>query len=117
MDVAQMLAHVNVSIEAPLGIVELPDESNWLYRTVVKAIVLNNKPFRHGYPTSSGYKMADPKLFEAEKAKLIGLLKSAAANGPDGNWRAHVAFGPLTGEEWGVLLWKHADHHLRQFGG
>jgi hypothetical protein len=25
-------------------------------------------------------------------------------------------FGPLTGREWGALAYKHADHHLRQFG-
>jgi len=25
-------------------------------------------------------------------------------------------FGPLTADEWDRLLWKHLDHHLRQFG-
>ena len=28
----------------------------------------------------------------------------------------HPAFGDLTHESWGVLLHKHVDHHLRQFG-
>jgi len=24
--------------------------------------------------------------------------------------------GRLKGEEWGRMMWKHLDHHLRQFG-
>jgi hypothetical protein len=28
----------------------------------------------------------------------------------------HPLFGPLTWREWGVATYKHADHHLRQFG-
>ena len=28
----------------------------------------------------------------------------------------HPFFGRMTGEEWDRLLWKHLDHHLRQFG-
>ena len=28
----------------------------------------------------------------------------------------HPAFGPMSRDDWGVLIHKHADHHLRQFG-
>jgi transposase InsO family protein len=28
----------------------------------------------------------------------------------------HSFFGPLTPEEWAILMYKHLDHHLRQFG-
>ena len=28
----------------------------------------------------------------------------------------HSFFGRLTPEEWAVLMYKHVDHHLRQFG-
>lgn len=28
----------------------------------------------------------------------------------------HPFFGPLNHLEWGILVWKHTDHHLRQFG-
>ena len=29
---------------------------------------------------------------------------------------AHPAFGKLSPRAWGVLAWRHTDHHLRQFG-
>ncbi len=28
----------------------------------------------------------------------------------------HPYFGPLSHQEWGLVIWKHLDHHLRQFG-
>ena len=28
----------------------------------------------------------------------------------------HPAFGNLTPKQWGIVAWKHMDHHLRQFG-
>ena len=30
-------------------------------------------------------------------------------------WGRHAYFDELTTEEWGALLYKHIDHHLRQF--
>jgi hypothetical protein len=29
---------------------------------------------------------------------------------------AHPSFGRLSGREWGILVYKHTDHRLRQFG-
>jgi hypothetical protein len=34
-------------------------------------------------------------------------------------WNAapeHPAFGRLSGRAWGALVYRHMDHHLRQFG-
>lgn len=28
----------------------------------------------------------------------------------------HPFFGKMTGEDWGHLMYKHLDHHFRQFG-
>jgi hypothetical protein len=28
----------------------------------------------------------------------------------------HPAFGRMTADDWGALIHKHTDHHLRQFG-
>ena len=29
---------------------------------------------------------------------------------------SHPVFGPLTHQQWGIFVWRHVDHHLRQFG-
>ncbi len=44
------------------------------------------------------------------------LVRRFAAAGPAGLSREpHPFFGSLTTAEWEVLMWKHLDHHLRQF--
>lgn len=30
--------------------------------------------------------------------------------------KKHPFFGEMTEDQWDVLLWKHLDHHLQQFG-
>src|ERR1051325_4628074 len=61
---------------------------------------------------------------EAERCDIVrrradGIAGVAGANGKgprEGIGPAHPLFGPLTWREWGVATYKHADHHLKQFG-
>ena len=68
-------------------------------------------------PTDPGFIVTGPRDFVSEKARLTALVNrfcdagSAAADG-----RVHSFLGRLSGEEWGRMMWKHLDHHLRQFG-
>jgi len=49
--------------------------------------------------------------------RLAGLIDRFAAGGPAGcTQHPHSFFGPLTPDEWAILMYKHLDHHLRQFG-
>jgi hypothetical protein len=48
---------------------------------------------------------------------LRGLIDRFVASGPAGcTNHPHSFFGRLTPEEWAILMYKHLDHHLRQFG-
>ncbi len=50
-------------------------------------------------------------------ARLYGLIDRFVAAGPKScTTHPHSFFGPLTPEEWAILMYKHLDHHLRQFG-
>ena len=57
-----------------------------------------------------------PSAWDYDVAQLHALIEQFAARSPSEAWAGHPAFGPLSGREWGVLCWKHLDHHLRQFG-
>jgi tetrahydromethanopterin S-methyltransferase subunit G len=116
MNVAQMLAHVNSTIEAPLGKIEPPSESNWFKRFIIKPIALSNRPIMKNAPTAKVHKMVDEKDFNAEKQRLLQNLKEMYERGVNGEYKPHVSFGPMTSEEWGILVRKHTDHHLSQFG-
>jgi hypothetical protein len=61
--------------------------------------------------------VSDPRDFATEKARLLAALRRLREAGPDAAARhAHGFLGRMTGEEWGLVQWKHLDHHLRQFG-
>ena len=56
-------------------------------------------------------------LLEKNRAALIELLQQVSKAGPEGLTKdPHPFFGIMTTAQWDTLLWKHTDHHLRQFG-
>ncbi|MFI5198339.1 MAG: DUF1569 domain-containing protein, partial [Thermoanaerobaculia bacterium] len=77
----------------------------------------SDKPMGKNAPTDPTFVIAGARDFEKEKARLLAIATRFASSGPAAvNGRIHSFFGVMTGDEWGVLMWKHLDHHLRQFG-
>ncbi|HLP18484.1 MAG TPA: DUF1569 domain-containing protein, partial [Bacteroidota bacterium] len=49
--------------------------------------------------------------------RLVRLLKAFVEGGASKiEPHTHAFFGELTPGEWGIITYKHLDHHLRQFG-
>jgi hypothetical protein len=118
MDVAQMLAHCCVPYEQLQG---KRGGGPWLLRFLArhffKQKVVGEPLYGRNIPTPDDFKVADPRDFANERERLRGLVREFHAPGAAAfEGRVHVAFGPLTAREWSNLLWKHLDHHLRQFG-
>ncbi len=118
MNVAQMLAHCNVSMETAMG-------KNVIKRlfigriigTVLKKSVLSQKPFGKNSPTDKSYVFNPDVNFEEAKFKTITSVKQFFEGGPSKcTTHPHPFFGKFTPEQWAVFQWKHLDHHLRQFG-
>ncbi|WP_373494039.1 DUF1569 domain-containing protein [Aquiflexum sp.] len=57
----------------------------------------------------------DEKVFEEEKSKFIHIV-AKFTNRETQMAGSHPVFGPLNHQYWGVFVWRHLDHHLRQFG-
>jgi hypothetical protein len=60
--------------------------------------------------------VSQPGTWDADVAGLEALVERFATRGPSGSWPDHALFGPMSGQDWGVFVHKHFDHHLRQFG-
>ena len=70
---------------------------------------------RHG--TDPVYVVSSPQDFEAERTRLATLIDRVVQRGAaKTEGRIHHFFGRLSGDQWGCLIYKHFDHHLRQFG-
>ncbi len=118
MDPARMLAHCAVAMEMATG--DAPREQKLIGKLlgpIVKARLLGNEPFSKNSPTDPAFIVSDPRDFAAEKARLTALLTRFCDAGPAAAARhVHSLLGRLQGDEWGVMMYKHLDHHLRQFG-
>ena len=118
MQVAQMLAHCKQAFKVPLTDKPIP-RMFWgvLLGWMVKSKLYNDTPWKHGLPTAPDFVIKDQREFEKEKAALLELVNTFHNNGPEGVGKyPHPFFGRFTKEQWGKMMWKHLDHHLRQFG-
>lgn len=118
MSVGQMLAHVQTPLLIATGEVKL--KRSLLGRVLgglVKKSVVGPKPFKQGLPTDPRFVVKDDRDFEREQSSLLACVEVFGRGGPAGvTPDPHPFFGKLSHGQWDALMWKHLDHHLRQFG-
>ena len=117
MSVAAMLCHLITWMEMALGDLPIRERRLFVRFPVVKQFIVFLMPFPKGLPTAPELIARVPATeLAADRAKLEAELDRFGATDPDASWPRHPAFGRLTRREWGVLAYRHTDHHLRQFG-
>ena len=117
MDVTGMLKHLHLSALMALGEMEVPSANKRVFHVFpLKHLLLYVVPFPKGAPTAPKLKPVDAASMEEERAAVLELLERMGTGPSEGAGPAHPLFGPLTWREWGVVTYKHADHHLKQFG-
>jgi Protein of unknown function (DUF1569) len=117
MNVAQAVAHCSAGLEMASGERKPPQKfMGRLIGRIIKPMVLgNDEPMRRNSPTMIA--VEDDRNLEPERRRLCSLIDRFAASGPQGcTNHPHSFFGRLTPMEWAILMYKHLDHHLRQFG-
>jgi hypothetical protein len=119
MEAAQAVAHCSAGFEMAAGNITPP--RMFLGRLIgrfIKPMALgNDQPIPRNSSTLEGLAVNDERDLAKERERLCGLIDRFAAVGPRGcTTHPHSFFGRLTPEEWAILMYKHLDHHLRQFG-
>lgn len=118
MDVAQMMAHCSAALDMASGRINPPRILiGRLIGSFVKPIYTNEKPLSRNSPTDKKLLVSDQREFLREqeqlKLKVRQFWEGAEAQCTR---HAHPFFGALTPQEWSRGMYKHLDHHLRQFG-
>lgn len=116
MNAEQMLAHLVEAMRMGLG----------EFTPRPKRMVTRYPPFRQlfvywlpwpkGAPTARELLPSDRREIDVSKREIVRLVNAIAERQSEKEWPDHPAFGKLGGRGWGVLGWRHIDHHLRQFG-
>lgn len=118
MDVAQMMAHCSATLDVASGRAVL---SRMLIGRIlgpfIRPLFTNDKPFSRNSPTDKSFVIADKRDFAQEREELKVRVRSFHEGGEARCTKhPHSFFGPLTPQEWATGMYKHLDHHLRQFG-
>ena len=118
MDVAQMLSHCQQPLAVALGTKTLSKPNllmKWLMKSF-KPALYNDKPWRKGTTTAKEYIVDTACDFKQEKEKLKSIVDDFHQLKTKTEWEPHPSFGHFTPEQWGMMQYKHLDHHLKQFG-
>ena len=117
LDVTGMLKHLHLSALMALGEMEVPSANKRVFHVFpFKHLLLYVVPFPKGAPTAPRLKPDAAASIEEERTALLELIERLGTGPRDGAGPDHPLFGPLTWREWAVVTYKHADHHLKQFG-
>ena len=118
MDVAQMMAHCSAAMDMASGRIHLRRILiGRLIGGFVKPIYWNEKPFSKNNPTDPKLVVSDRRDFLREKEQLKSKIRQFGDGGEGGCTKhPHPFFGELTPQQWSRGMYKHLDHHLRQFG-
>lgn len=118
MDAAQMLAHCAGFQDLAMG--NAAAARSWLGIFVgrwAKPLFYNDKPLPRNMSTIPEIAITEEKEFGAEQRNLINKITEFQQNGRESCAKnLHPFFGKLSSEEWGKGVYKHLDHHLKQFG-
>ena len=117
MNAAAMMAHINDSLRMALGDLPCKSKNLPLRYKPIRRLIIYYLPMPKGAPTApeliarcSGASLDEERTAFAKLLERCGGVTAASKFGD------HPAFGDLNYDEYGVLIWKHTDHHLRQFG-
>lgn len=119
MTPAQAMAHCSIGMELACGDRRPPRMLiGRLIGSLIKSKAFQeSEPMRRNSPTIPGFQVGDDRDLAAECSKLGAIIDRFAAAGPAGcTDHPHSFFGHLTPDEWSMWMYKHVDHHLKQFG-
>ncbi|NNF13769.1 MAG: DinB family protein [Gemmatimonadetes bacterium] len=119
MNVQQALSHLAGSMEWVLRGGEPQTAWSERYSKVIRFVAFRVPlPWPKSIPNPNDPASVEVSVedFDDLRDRVIAGLEKMAAWNVSAETPTHPAFGPLTTWEWQRWAYKHADHHLKQFG-
>lgn len=122
MTPAQVVCHMADPFREVLKLRQSKPAVPRIFQPLLRLIVLTEKDWKPNTPTLQAFRQGEggegtpPTDFESDKATLLALVDRFCAQPADFSFGRHPGVGQLSRDQNGFFLWKHTDHHLRQFG-
>jgi hypothetical protein len=115
MNVSQMMKHCTQWDEMALGKKKYKQSLiGKLFGRMALKDMMKDEPVKKNLPTVPSFKIKEDCDVAEEKKKWMRLLDEYRNFSNDGF--IHPFVGAMTKENTGFMVYKHIDHHLRQFG-
>jgi hypothetical protein len=115
-DAPRMLCHITDAVRAAIGEVSCAPKQSPLRHAPINALVMFYLPWPKGTPTAPELLARAPETWEKEVVRYRAAVDALTKRPKAGAWPVHVVFGRISGAQWGRLLYRHTDHHFKQFG-
>jgi hypothetical protein len=112
----KMICHLADSLKMATGELLIPSKKLPIRYPPLKQFIIYVAPFPKSAPTAPALLVRQPAAFTDDVADVQSMLNRAASFSSTDAWPEHPAFGKLSRRAWGVLIYRHMDHHLKQFG-
>lgn len=117
MTVDQMLNHCNDAVLVAFNEKELQVSVFFQFLgKLLKNSVLNSVEFKKNSPTAKEFKYNSNFDFDTIQKELVKNIERFQQGSHVIKCHKHPFWGKMNSEDWNKLMWKHLDHHLRQFG-
>jgi hypothetical protein len=117
MSAPEMVCHLSESMKMAIGDLPCAAKNSPLRHAPLKQIIVYFAPWPKGVPTAPELLARVPASWSSDLLELNALVDRVAERRNDAStWPEHPAFGKLSTRAWGRLVYRHIDHHLRQFG-
>jgi len=116
MTADRMLAHLAESMKMATGELRCESKKLPIRYFPLKQLIIYVAPFPKSAPTAPELLARQPREWAHDVSDVQDLLARAGSARTTEAWPEHPAFGRLSKRAWGVLIYRHMDHHLKQFG-
>jgi hypothetical protein len=116
MTCPQMVVHITDAFALYLGELRAAGKRTPLQYAPLKHAFVYVVPIPRNVPTAPELTARLPCEWADEITRLRGAITRFAGERARRDWPLHPIFGRLSPRAYGVLAYKHTDHHLRQFG-
>jgi hypothetical protein len=111
-----MVCHLADSLKMAMGDLKVARKTLPIRYPPLKQLIIYWAPFPKSAPTAPELLAREPREWSRDIGDVQELLERAASARTTDTWPEHPAFGKLSTRAWGVLIYRHMDHHLKQFG-
>jgi hypothetical protein len=116
MTCPQMVVHLTDAFDLYMGVLSTAGKRTPLQYPPLKQMLVYIVPIPKNVPTAPELIARLPGEWTDEIARLEKAISTFSAQQTRRDWPLHPLFGRMSGRAYGVLAYRHTDHHLRQFG-